>query len=219
MRILICDDHPVFAESFAAVLGSAGYEVPAVTHSPDEALAALARHQVDVAVLDVRFPDGDILSRLPELRAAAPATRTVLLTAESDPNLVRHALAAGTQGVAHKGAQVADICATLDRVYAGEIVTGHDAAPTPGRSRPTGPSREAQRLARDLTRREREVLCHLVRGKDTKALARATGVTWSTARGYVQSVLTKLRAHSRLEAAAVAVRYGLVSGETGEWLL
>lgn len=218
MRILICDDHAVFAESFATVLCRAGYEVPAVTHSPDEALAALARHQVDIAVLDVRFPDGDILSRLPELRAAAPATRTVLLTAETDPDLARSALAAGMRGVTHKGARVADICATLDRVYAGEVVTG-PAPRVTGRTRPIGSSREAQRLASDLTPREREVLCQLVRGKDTRAVARSTGVTWSTARGHIQTVLTKLRVHSRLEAAAVAVRYGLVSGETGDWLL
>lgn len=217
MRILICDDHAVFAESLAAVLGRAGHEVPAVTYSPDGALAALAHHEVDICVLDVQFPDGNIVNRLPELRAAAPTARTVLLSADVDPNLIPKALAAGMRGFAHKGAHVADICATLDRVYAGEIVAEQALPPT--KARPADPPTEAQRLARFLTHREREVLCHLVRGKDTKVLARSMGVTWSTARSHIQSLLTKLGVHSRLEAATIAVRYGLVSGETGEWLL
>jgi two-component system nitrate/nitrite response regulator NarL len=217
VRILICDDHVVFAESFAAVLGRAGHDVPAVTYSPDGALAALAHHEVDVCVLDVQFPDGNIVDRLPELRAAAPTARTVLLSAEVDPNLIREALAAGMRGFAHKGAHVGDIFATLDRVYAGEIVAEQAMAPT--KARPAGSPSEGQRLARFLTPREREVLCHLVSGRDTKVLARAMGVTWSTARSHIQSVLTKLGVHSRLEAATVAVRHGLVSGETGEWLL
>jgi two-component system nitrate/nitrite response regulator NarL len=45
------------------------------------------------------------------------------------------------------------------------------------------------------------------------------GVSWTTARSHVQSVLSKLGAHSRLEAVTSAVRNGVVSGETGRWLL
>ena len=217
MRIPICDDHAVFAESLAALLGRAGYEVPAVTYSPDQALAALAQHEVDICLLDAQFPGENIVNRLPELRAAAPTARTVLLSAEVDPTLIPTALAGGMRGFAHKGSHVAELCATLDRVYAGEIVAEH--RPAPAKARPTGPSPEARRLARFLTHREREVLCHLVRGRDTTVLARALGVTRSTARSHIQSLLTKLGVHSRLEAATIAVRSGLVSGETGQWLL
>lgn len=218
MRVLVCDDHAVFAESFAAVLAHAGYEVPAVTYSPDEALTALARHDVDVCILDMRFPSGDIVSWLPRLEAVAPRARPVLLTGEIDREVVRRALAAGARGVVDKTARIADICATLNRVHAGEIVAEADLL-APTNSPSPGVSPEAYRLAQSLTSRERETLCHLVCGRDTKVLSRLMGVTWSTARSYVQSLLTKLGVHSRIEAAAVAVRYGMVSGETGEWLL
>jgi two-component system, NarL family, nitrate/nitrite response regulator NarL len=217
VRVLVCDDHALFAESFAALLAQAGHEVRAVTYSPDEALAALAEHEVDVCVLDVSFPDGNIINRLAELRMAAPNAHPVLLSAEMDPELIPKALAAGTRGLAHKGANIADICATLDRVYAGEIVAEPQLRPT--RARRARPDDEAQRLARFLTQREREVLCHLVSGKDTKALARSMRVTLSTARSHIQRLLTKLGVHSRLEAATIAVRHGMVHGETGEWLL
>jgi len=191
--------------------------VRAVTHSPDEALAALAQYEIDVCVLDVRFPGGSIVDRLPELRAAAPAAHPVLLSAEADPALIPKALAAGMRGFVHKSASVADIYTTLERVYAGEIVAGPTVAPR--QATPAKPPDDAQRLARFLTGREREVLCHLVRGMDTKDLARSMRVRRSTARSHIQRVLTKLGVHSRLEAACIAVRSGIVNGETGEWLL
>jgi two-component system nitrate/nitrite response regulator NarL len=58
-----------------------------------------------------------------------------------------------------------------------------------------------------------------VRGQDTARLARSLGVAETTARCHVQAVLMKLGAHSRLEAATTAVRYGMVNPADGRWLL
>jgi len=66
-----------------------------------------------------------------------------------------------------------------------------------------------------LTEREWEALGRLVRGESTAAMARAMGVRISTARTHIDAVLSKLGAHSRLEAVAYAVREGLV--DTGNW--
>jgi DNA-binding CsgD family transcriptional regulator len=84
---------------------------------------------------------------------------------------------------------------------------------------PPRPRSEAQRLAHYLTPREREVLTRLVRGENTATLARSMKITRSTARSHVQSVLTKLGVHSQREAVIAAARHGLVSVNTGEWLL
>ena len=62
------------------------------------------------------------------------------------------------------------------------------------------------------------MLSALVRGDDTNTLARSLGIAAATARCHIQNVLTKLGAHSRLEAATRAVRNGMVSPETGAWL-
>jgi two-component system, NarL family, nitrate/nitrite response regulator NarL len=62
------------------------------------------------------------------------------------------------------------------------------------------------------------VLGALVRGDDTSKLARSLGIASATARCHVQNVLTKLGAHSRIEAATNAVRHGMVSPNTGRWL-
>ena len=217
MRILICDHHVVFAESLAHLFESRGMRVVAVTHRPGDALAALRGIDVDVCLIDVRFGPETAIGLLPELCAASPGTRVVLLAAEVDHVLVAAGRAAGVHGIADKHQTVSEIIDIIDRVYAGECVIPASrpfAIPAPRR-----PVNDAQRLASFLTPRERQVLGALVRGDDTHKLARSLGIAAATARCHIQNVLTKLGAHSRLEAATSAVRNGMVSPETGAWLV
>jgi DNA-binding NarL/FixJ family response regulator len=213
--VLICDDHAVFAESLALVLADAGYRVTGVTYHPDTALAALAKEEPELCLIDLNFPDGTALDRMGELRAVAPGTRFVVLTGFLDPQVVETGVRAGVRGFAHKGQQARDIVGLLGRVLEGEVVAE---AAAPGPARPVRPRNQIQRVAQFLTPREREVLSRLARGESTATLAKAMGVTRSTARSHVQSVLTKLGVHSQREAVIEAARSGLVSVETGEWL-
>ncbi len=218
MRLLICDYQVVFAQSLAHLLTAYRREVVAVTHRFDQLLDALRREVVDICLLDVVFGRENVLGRLPELRAASPGTHIVLLTSELDPALVAAARAAGVRGVGHKRQPAAEILDLLDRVYAGEWVVAESVAGPAAPSVGHRPLNDAQRLAVFLTPREREVLKGLVRGDDTHKLARSLGIAPATARCHVQNVLTKLGAHSRLEAATTAVRFGMISPETGDWL-
>jgi two-component system nitrate/nitrite response regulator NarL len=215
VKVVICDDHAVFADSLALVLGEAGHDVVGVVYSPDAALRLLLTTPADVCLIDLQFPGGSALDSLPELVRAAPATRFVVLSASADPELLDTALAAGVRGFAHKGQQAGEIVAMLARVHAGDVVAG----PAASARTPLRPRSEAQRLADYLTPREREVLTRLVRGENTATLARTMKITRSTARSHVQSVLTKLGVHSQREAVIAAARHGLVSVNTGEWLL
>lgn len=213
-RVLVCDDHLVFAESLAMVFVDAGYQVTAVTRSIDEVLGVLRACPVDVCVLDVGLELGDRFERLAELRAAGPATHLVLLAGRRQRQLAPSALAAGVSGLVDKDQHVAAILDTVARVCAGDTVVGPPYQQLPQR----GAVPELFRLAAFLTPRERQVLCRLVRGEHTAALARSMGITSATARCHVQNVLTKLGAHTRLEAVTAAVRCGLVDAETGDWL-
>jgi two-component system nitrate/nitrite response regulator NarL len=174
---------------------------------------------VDVCLLDVVFGDESIVDRLPALRTASPATHLVVLTAGVGAGLLNAARAAGISGVADKRQPVTEMLQVLERVVAGESVIEPERAAAPPDSTFRRSGNHAQRLASFLTAREREVLCGLVRGDDTNKLARSMGIASATARGHIQNVLTKLGAHSRLEAATSAVRHGMVSPQTGEWLL
>jgi len=215
MRLLICDYHVVFAESLAHLFESRGMRVVAVTHQPDDAVAALRRADVDVCLLDVRFGPRTAIGMLPELCAASPGTRVVLLAADVDEVLVAAGRAAGVRAIADKHQTVSEIIDIIDRVHAGGyVIPAGDPLVTPAPRRPVN---DAQRLAAFLTPRERQVLSALVRGDDTNTLARSLGIAAATARCHIQNVLTKLGAHSRLEAATSAVRNGMVSPETGAW--
>lgn len=213
MRVSVCDDHAVFAESLSLVLTEAGHTVVGVTYSPRDALPVLRAERPDVCLIDLQFPSGTALEWIPGLRAASPATAFVVLTGFLEERVLEAGIRAGVRGFAHKGQQAGDILAVLRRVAAGEVVVDHAAR----RDRARRPD-QAQQIAQFLTPREREVLTRLVRGESTQALAKAMGVTRSTARSHVQSVLSKLGVHSQREAVIAAARHGLVSVETGEWL-
>ena len=213
MKMIICDDHAVFAESLSLVLADAGHSVVGVVYSPADALPVLRARQPDACLIDLRFPSGTALDWMPRLRAASPRTKFVVLTGFLEQPVLDAGVAAGVRGFAHKGQQAGDILTVLRRVADGEVVA--DRAALRGGARPRS---RAQRVARFLTPREREVLTRLARGESTQALAKAMGVTRSTARSHVQSVLSKLGVHSQREAVIEAARHGLVSVETGEWL-
>ncbi|GII21799.1 response regulator transcription factor [Planosporangium mesophilum] len=216
MRLLICDQQVVFAEALAHLLTAAGAEVVAVTHHPDRAVAVLRREAVEVCLVDVGSgPE----NRLADLCEASPGIPVVLLTGEVDDATLAAARAAGVRGVADKRRSPAEILDLLRRVRAGESVVCVNAivrAPEPRTT--VHPRGDMQRLAGFLTPREREVLGALVRGDDTTRLARSLGIAAATARCHIQNVLTKLGAHSRVEAATSAVRHGMVNPETGAWL-
>jgi two-component system nitrate/nitrite response regulator NarL len=219
MRLLIHAHQLVFAESLAHVLNVQGTEIVAVTHHGDQLLDVLLRQSVDVCLLDLVSSAESILDRLTVLHEASPRTHLVLLSGEVDEALLAAARAAGVRGVGDKRRTLTEVVDLLDRVYAGEIVVPAGGTTEPALSGASRrPLNDAQRLAGFLTPREREVLSALVRGDDTNKLARSLGIAGATARCHIQNVLTKLGAHSRLEAATSAVRHGMVSPKTGNWL-
>jgi two-component system nitrate/nitrite response regulator NarL len=219
MRIVICAEHILFAESLAHLLTVRGKQVVATTHDLDRAAAVLRNTPADLFLLDVAIGAEWTLGRLARLRAEVPQTRVILLSGTVDRALVTAGQAAGVSAIADKRRPVAEIIDLLERVHAGERV------PTPAaRTAPAAPQswrcgvNDAQRLAAFLTPREREVLSALVCGDDTKKVARSLGIAAATARCHIQSLLTKMGAHSRLEAATTAVRSGMINPETGQWL-
>jgi DNA-binding NarL/FixJ family response regulator len=102
---------------------------------------------------------------------------------------------------------VAALTAAISRILGGEVVV--DVPKAAGRRR-TVQQDGMQRLAGHLTTRERECLRLILDGLDTTRMAARLGVSPSTVRTHVQSLLTKLGVHSRLEAASLAMRYRLL---------
>jgi two-component system, NarL family, nitrate/nitrite response regulator NarL len=204
--LVLGDDHLVFLEALAAVLVAEGLHVVAAENTLAGVLEAVRIHQPDVCLLGSHFADGDGVLAIPDVIGVSPHTRVLVLTADNDPGVMLRALEFGAAGYIHKTLGVAALTDAISRIVQGEVVVnprkdyrrGVDAA-------------EAHRLAVRLTARERECLGLLVDGLPTGAIAFQLGVSRTTVRSHIQSLLIKLGVHSRLEAVSVAVRYSLVA--------
>ncbi|HEY6793148.1 MAG TPA: response regulator transcription factor [Kineosporiaceae bacterium] len=222
MRIAVCDDHSVFAESLAVLLTRNGHTVTAVTSRPAEAAQALRERPTDICLLDRAFPEGDGVDHVSTLLQAAPDCKILVVSAQIDADTVSRGVANRVCGFARKQQPIAELLRAIERVAAGEFWMPDDllvATLSMRRSRSRPVPGSAGDACRHFTRREREVLQGIVRGWTTTQLARSMGMTTATVRGHVQGVLSKLGVHSRLKAAVLVVREGIVEADTGEWLL
>jgi two-component system, NarL family, nitrate/nitrite response regulator NarL len=144
-----------------------------------------------------------------EIRSTAPASRIVVLSSDSDPMTLSAALNVGVQGFIHTSRGLDVLLDAVRRLHLGEIVieASLSGSAAPG----SGEAQRVRKLAAYLTPREYECLAMVVSGMDTAAMSRRLGVSRTTIRSHVQSMLMKLSVHSRLEAAALAVQHHLLS--------
>ena len=201
LRVLLCDDHRLFADAWALVLDTRGAHAVEVCSTAAECLDALGREQFDVCVVDRQLADGDGIDLIPEIITAAPGLPVLMVSASTDPALPRLAADAGARGFASKEFGLEHLSDVVQRVARGERVV----------ERAPSARRVAFEAASLLTARERTVMAKLVEGKDTAQLAQELNITYATARTHIQNVLTKLGVHSKLELVAFAVAHQLVA--------
>jgi two-component system nitrate/nitrite response regulator NarL len=183
-----------------------------VVTTAEGALEAVATHEPEMILIDVGLPDRSGIDAGAEILRGHPDIKVVALTALADPGAVREAIAAGFSGYLTKDTQAEAFVHALQGVMDGQIVVpqrlGRGAVSQNGSNGYPGTSEGL--LARQLTPRELEVLQLLAQGAASSEIARRLGVSPNTVRTHVQGILTKLQVHSRLEAAAFAVRHQLV---------
>jgi two-component system, NarL family, nitrate/nitrite response regulator NarL len=200
MRLVLCDDNRILCEALASVLEARGHQVLAITTRASDSVAAVAAHRPDACLLDLRFPDGSGLDAAREIRRCHPETKIVVLSCLADPGALSAARKIGVTGYLRKDQKAAAIAGALDVIGAGGMA--HDPQFLRQASRPgTPPSQNPLDM---LTPREAEVLRRIVAGQKTGRMAREMNVATSTLRSYIKSILLKLGAHSRLQAAAIA---------------
>ena len=206
--MVIGDDHGIFLDALSGLLAQRGFEVT-VARTAAETLCSVRKRQPDVCLLDRHFAAEDGIEAIADILAASPLTRVLVLSADPDAEGILEALRAGSSGYVHKNRGVSALTAAIDRALQGEVVVD---VPKDNGYRRSRDRDHARRLAAFLTEREWQCLELLVEGTSTAAMAISLGISRATVRTHVQAVLLKLGVHSRLEAAAYAVRYGLVDG-------
>jgi DNA-binding NarL/FixJ family response regulator len=207
LRVLVVDDHQMFAESVARILGDeADLEVVGVVGNAADARAAAASAQPDVVLLDFGLPDLDGATTARLLRDEHPSTQIVMLTGQIDDGVFAAAIEAGCVGVVTKDKASSELLSAVRAAGAGELAIP---PATLARLLPIL-RRDGQSAKPQLTSREHEVLELLAEGASTVTIAERLVVSPHTVRNHVQRILVKLEVHSKLEAVAVALRLGLV---------
>lgn len=235
IRVLVVDDHRIFAESLAAALAAEPDVDVAAAGSGPAALRCLERgaaegRRFDVMLVDADLgalagapvaravPDGggadglvDGISLVAGVRTGQPAVRTVVLAEKDDPRRAALALQAGASGWVAKDCSLQRLLAVIRGVLRDEthlppaLLTGVLRELTAARKHRT----ESERLVESLTPREREVLRCMVAGLGRKAVAERLFLSPHTVRTHMQNVLGKLGVHSTLAAVALARRAGV----------
>jgi two-component system nitrate/nitrite response regulator NarL len=207
IRVLHCDRSRLFADVFAVALHRRGHEVTWVAH-PDDLATTPVSGPVDVCLTEVDISHLSEVTVVRRLRERWPDARLVVLARDGQHPLANTLLRAGAAAVVPKTAPIEYALQAIEGARTGVVAKG---------SRPDarGDASAARMEAAALTPREHQVLAGLARGHATGDIAAQLGVAPTTARTYIQNILTKLGVHSKVQAVALAFALDLVSPGDG----
>ena len=201
--MFLLDDHEVVRRGVADLLGvEEDLVVVGEAATAAEALARIPATRPDVALLDVRLPDGDGIEVCREIRTRHPEIRCIMLTSFADDEAFLGAVLAGASGYVLKQIRGGDLVGSVRRVAGGESLL--DPALV-ARARERLSDAEDPRLAR-LSPQERRILDLIAEGKTNRDIATELFLAEKTVKNYVSNVLMKLDMKRRTEAAVFAVR-------------
>jgi len=210
VRVVIVDDHKLFAEAVRSALRRWDMDVVGLASTAGEAERVVDSLRPDVAIVDIALPDDDGLSLSERLVRSFPDLKVVVVTASSSPKWVNETLRRGLHGFLTKDAPVASLADSVRAALDGRVLINQGLTRAAA-GQPEPEDEHAALLADQLTEREREVLGLLAHGDSSDRIATELTMSPNTVRTHVQAILTKLQVHSRLEAAAFAVRHGIVT--------
>ncbi len=205
VRVFLLDDHEIVrrglrelleSEDDLIVVGDAG--------TAEEALARIADIRPDVAVLDVRLPDGDGVEVCREIRSSQPDVKCLMLTSFADDEALFSAILAGASGYILKQVRGTDLVDAIRRVAQGQSLLD-----------PSVTARVLERLRAPqvpdddlaaLTEQERRILDLIAEGLTNRQIGERMFLAEKTVKNYVSNVLMKLGMSRRSEAAAFAAR-------------
>lgn len=200
--VVVVDDHELVRSGLETILGLYDdIELVGQARSGAAAVALCAETRPDVVLMDLVMPGMDGVTATGEILRRSPGTRVLALTSFSDPELIERALRAGAIGCLLKNVTGDELAAAIRRARTGGSTLAPEAADALIHAviSPAAPRY-------DLTAREREVLRLLSEGLTNAEIARRLVVSLSTVKTHVSSIIAKLGASTRTEAAAIAVR-------------
>ena len=212
VKVLMADDHAIVLEGLRLTLEAAGMEILATAPDAHRALDLLQQLNPDVLLTDLHMPGMSGLELLRELREAKPDLKVAILTGEATFESLRQARTFQADGFLSKDLDGDSLAEAIGRIAAGERVyqlsqekrvgARIDEAMTPSGSH--------------LSNQEIEVLRLLAQALDNREIATALVISENTVKSHVSSILAKLGASNRTQAALWALRHQVEAGPNSE---
>ncbi|MEU3722914.1 LuxR C-terminal-related transcriptional regulator [Streptomyces sp. NPDC031705] len=214
VRVMVVDEHRLLAEALASALKLRGHRVLAAAAPAAGAAELVIGRAPEVCLFGTAVPaEPGVFEPVVRIKRERPQIAVVVLGPVPSPRGIAAAFAAGASGYVRQDERIEGVERALAKARAGEAAIAPQllqAAFAELLNPAAQPDDEAGRLLRLLTPREVEVLVRVAEGEDTRLIAAGMAIAPSTARTHVQRVLMKLGVGSRLEAAALAARTGLL---------
>ncbi len=205
LRIFLVDDHEVVRAGLRSLLeAESDLEVVGEAGTVAEALARIPPTRPDVAILDVRLPDGSGVEVCREIRSQVPETACLMLTSYADDEALFAAIMAGAAGYVLKQVGGTDLVEDIRRVAAGQSLLDPALTQRIIERMQAGPE-EDPRLA-GLTPQERRILDLIAEGQTNRQIAASLFLAEKTVKNYVSNLLAKLGMERRTQAATYAAR-------------
>jgi len=203
--VLLVDDHEIVRTGLRTVLEAAGdIEVVSEAGTMADGIRRAGYDTPDVAVLDVRLPDGSGVEACREIKARHPGIAVLMLTSFADEEALMSAILAGASGYVLKRIDTANLVSSIRRVAAGESLLDAEMTSRLFDRLRSGDTEDP--LLGRLSQQERLVVHHLARGLTNRQIADEMFLAEKTIKNYVSNVLTKLGMSRRSEAAAYVAR-------------
>jgi DNA-binding NarL/FixJ family response regulator len=206
IRLLLVDDHGIVREGLRALLDDCDeFVIVGEATNGDEACEAVRRLSPDIVLMDLKMPGLPASDAIRVIRASSATVKVIALTSYAEDGQVREIISAGAQGYILKDVTKADFLNAL-RTVAGGQTWLHPLAQRALVEQLR--NRQADPLAL-LTQRERSVLDLIARGMSNRQIGDELHLTEGTVKGYVSTILAKLKLEDRTQAALFAVQRGL----------
>ena len=201
IRILSVEDHPVFRQGLATIIGTeTDMVLVAQATNAAEAIAEFRRHRPDVTLMDLRLPGTNGTDALIAIRGEFPQSRIIMLSSSESDGEIQRALRSGASAYVLKSMPQDQLLAVIRSVHAGKRIVPTDVA-----------ARLAEHLGEeDLTMRELEVLGLIRDGFRNKQIADKLSISENTVNFHIKNLVDKLGANDRTHAVTIAVRRGLL---------
>ncbi len=216
ITLVLVDDHTLVREGVKTLLHFFGpFEVIGEAGTAEEGFSIISEHAPDIALIDISLPDASGLKLLRDVRAAAPGTKTVILSMHTDSEHVNEALSSGANGYLVKDSNPEMLVACLQTVIKGDMYLDSTISKNLSRQeahRISSVSDEGKAYS-SLTLREREILTLLAEGRTAKEIAGMLFLSRKTVENYRTSIMNKLSLGTVIDLVKFAVRNRIIDPE------